>query len=48
MEAQSFDELQKMVRKAIDYYNNEHYYFIIALKTPLTFTKEQVGHLTMH
>ena len=48
MEAQSFDELEKLVRKAIDYYNNERYYFTITSKTPLTFTKEQVGHLTMH
>jgi transposase InsO family protein len=48
MEAQSFDELQKMVRKVIDYYNNERYHSIIALKAPLTFTKEQVGHLTVH
>jgi hypothetical protein len=48
MEAQSFDELQKMVRKAMDYYNNERYHSTIALKTPLTFTKEQVGHLTVH
>ena len=48
MEAQSFDELQNMVRKAIDYYNNERYHSTIALKTPLRFTKEQVGHLTAH
>ena len=48
MEAQSFDELQKMVRKAMDYYNNERYHSTIALKAPLTFTKEQVGHLTVH
>lgn len=48
IEAQSFDELQKMVRKVIDYYNSERYHSTIGLKTPLTFTKEQVGHLTMH
>lgn len=48
IEAQSFDELQKMVRKAIDYYNNERCHAGIALKAPLTFTKEQVGHPTVH
>lgn len=45
MEAQSFNELQKMARKAIDYYNNERYHSAIALKAPLTFTKEQRSRL---
>lgn len=48
IEARSFDELQKMVRKAIDYYNNERYHSAIGLKAPLAFTKEQVGHLALH
>ena len=46
MEAQSFDELQKMVKKAIDYYNNERYHSTIGLKAPLIFTKEQVRQLS--
>jgi len=45
---QSFDELQNMVRKAIDYHNNKRYHSTIGLKTPPKFTKEQVGHLTVH
>jgi len=48
MEAQSFDELQKMVKKAIDYYNNERYHSTIGLKAPLIFTKEQVSQLSVH
>jgi putative transposase len=47
-EARSFDELEKMVRKAIDYYNNERYHSSIGLIAPLKFIKEQVGHLAMH
>lgn len=48
MEAQSFDELQNMVKKAIDYYNNERYHSSIGLKAPLIFTKEQVRQLSVH
>ncbi len=47
-EAQSFEELEIMIRKAIDYYNNERYHSSIGLIAPLKFTKEQAGYQTMH
>lgn len=47
-EAQSFEELEKMVRKAIDYYNYERYHSSIGLVAPFKFTKEQAGYLTMN
>jgi putative transposase len=47
-EARSFEELETMVRKAIDYYNNERYHSSIGLIAPLQFMKEQAGYHTMH
>ncbi len=47
-EARSFEELENMVRKAIDYYNNERYHSTIGLIAPVKFTLEQVRYLTMH
>jgi hypothetical protein len=40
-EARTFEELEKMVRKAIDYYNTQRYHSRIGLTAPLKFTKEQ-------
>jgi hypothetical protein len=48
IEEQSFDELQKTLKKVISHYNNKRYHYNIVLKAPLTFTKTQVGHLTVH
>lgn len=45
-EARSFEELKKMVKHVIDYYNNKRYHSSIGLNTPLHFTKGQVRHLT--
>ena len=47
-EARSIEELKTMVRKAIDYYNNERYHSSIGLIAPLKFTKAQAGYLAMH
>jgi len=46
-EAKTFEELEKMVRKAIDYYNTQRYHSSIGLTAPLKFTKEQAWHLSM-
>jgi len=48
IEEQSFDELQKTLRKAIGYYNSKRCHSTITLKAPLTFTKIQISHLTVH
>jgi hypothetical protein len=44
---QSFDELQTMLHRLIDYYKIERYYLTIVLNAPLKFTQEQVGYLTL-
>jgi len=41
IEAQSFDELQKMVRKAIDYYNSERYHSTIRFQRRLRLLKNR-------
>jgi putative transposase len=46
-EARTFEELEKMVRKAIDYYNTQRYHSSIGLTAPLKFTKEQARYLAM-
>lgn len=46
-EARSYEELEKMVRKTIDYYNKDRYHSSIGLQAPIQFTKEQVGYLTL-
>ena len=45
-EARSFEELQQLVRKAIDYYNDTRYHSSIGMKTPVRFIQEQVKYLT--
>jgi putative transposase len=47
-EARSFEELEAMVRKAIDYYNHERYHSSIGLMAPVKFTIEQAGYLTLN
>lgn len=47
-EARSFEELEKMVRKAIDYYNRDRYHSSIGLQAPVKFTKKQAGYLAMN
>lgn len=47
-EARSFEELEKMVRKAIDYYNGDRYHSSIGLQAPVKFTKMQAGYLAMN
>jgi transposase InsO family protein len=47
-EARSFEELEKMVRKAIDCYNQDRYHSSIGLQAPIDFTKMQVGYLAIN
>jgi len=47
-EARDFKELESMIRKAIDYYNERRYHSSIGMVQPLKFTKEQVRHLTIN
>jgi putative transposase len=45
-EARDLEELEKMVKKAIDYYNYKRYHSSIGLAAPFKFTNEQAGYLT--
>lgn len=40
-EAESFEDLERLVKKAIDYYNERRYHTSIENQTPLEFTKNQ-------
>lgn len=45
-EAESFEELEKLVKKAIDYYNERRYHTSIDNQTPLGFTKAQAKNFS--
>ena len=41
-EAKDFDDLKRLVKRAIDYYNQDRYHSSIGNETPLFFTKQQL------
>lgn len=45
-EAETFEQLEKLIKKAIDYYNERRYHTTIDLRTPLAFTKEQAKNFS--
>ncbi len=45
-EAKTFEELNRFVKKAIYYYNNERYHSSIGMKAPVTFFNEQIKYQT--
>jgi len=47
-EAKDFEELCRLVRKAINYYNKSRYHSSIGYETPLSFVKSQVKLLTQY
>lgn len=47
-EAETFEELEELVKQSIDYYNERRYHTSINLKTPLEFTQTQAKLLTLN
>ena len=45
-EAETFEELERLVKEAIDYYNERRYHTTINNQTPLEFTKTQARNLS--
>lgn len=45
-EAESFEELERLIKKAIDYYNERRYHTSIENQTPLEFTKSQAKNFS--
>jgi len=45
-EVKDYNDLNRMIKKAIEYYNNKRYHSSIGYQTPLFYTKMQLNYLT--